>query len=338
MHLRATVTTALLLSRESISTLAHAFPRLDNDIPSFYHRRHVELDIQARQNINHIIHEIQPRQDPSAASSSPSASVTTQSTDTAAIDPNAWNTQTQAACNSTLSALNGKASNPSGMAVCYNLPYLNNVTGVFQADLRLYRIADPVDDWAGIKSQDVSIGLSYAGASVSAGSSRLKSRDDTTLSSSTVTGGGVDGLERRQSTVPKMLQVFNFVGQINDTLRGPNMNASQFQQLLMPIITLSAVSSTNSPINTTLSSKDASFVNGVFANGKSSSILATVSTTPFVLPGTTLGIYPTGLIVTGSWAAIFVSVVGWGTVGRYQFREHYRRRMKRGEAIALRTI
>ncbi len=132
----------------------------------------------------------------------------------------AWNKQTQAACNSTLSALNGKASNPSGMAVCYNLPYLNNATGVFQADLRLYRISEPVDDWAGIQSHDVTVGLSYAAASVAAGSSRVK-RDDTILSSSSVDG---DVIEKRQSAEPQMLQVFNFVGQLNSTLMDPNMN------------------------------------------------------------------------------------------------------------------
>ncbi|KAI9770161.1 MAG: hypothetical protein M1835_006604 [Candelina submexicana] len=338
MQLRSAVITALLLIGQSFPILAHAFAQFDKSIPIVYQRRHAELHTQVRRSVDHMLRGLQPRQASSAASSSPSASVTTQSTETAAVDPDTWNTRTVAACNSTLSALNGKASNPSGMAVCYNLPYLNNATGVFQADLRLYRIADPIDDWAGIRSQDVSVGLSYAGASVAAGSSKLKIRNDATLSSSTEDGDVIDVLGKRQSTVPKMLQVFNYVGQINNNSMGPNMNDAQYQTLLMPIITLNAVSSVKGSISTTLSSKDASFVNGVFADGKSSSTSTTTSATPFVLPGTTLGIFPTGLIITGSWAAIFVSVIGWGTMGRYQFREHYRRRMKRGQAIALRTI
>lgn len=37
-----------------------------------------------------------------------------------------------------LSNLNGQASNPSGVAVCHYLPFLDNQTDVFQAELLSY--------------------------------------------------------------------------------------------------------------------------------------------------------------------------------------------------------
>jgi len=92
---------------------------------------------------------------------------------------------------------------------------------------------------------------------------------------------------------------------------------------------------------------EASFVNGVFADQPASTAS---SGTPaftsavidhkikFVMPGTTLGIFPVGLVITGSWAVAFVAVVGYGTVGRLRFREQYRRRIKREMARAVKTI
>lgn len=50
--------------------------------------------------------------------------------------------------------------------------------------------------------------------------------------------------------------------------------------------------------------------------------------TPFVLPGTTLGIFPLGLIITCIWTGLFVFAVGYGTIERVQFRNHFRRRLQ----------
>lgn len=92
---------------------------------------------------------------------------------------------------------------------------------------------------------------------------------------------------------------------------------------------------------------EASFVTGVFADQP---VSTASSGTPaftsavidhkikFVMPGTTLGIFPVGLVITGSWAVAFVAVVGYGTVGRLRFREQYRRRIKREMARAIKMI
>ena len=108
----------------------------------------------------------------------------------------------------------------------------------------------------------------------------------------------------------------------------------------MPSIRLSAVSpQTNDEVNIDLST-EASFVNGIFANPAPSPGNAALpaSETPFILPGTTLGIFPTGLIVTLAWALGFVGAVGYGTIGRIRFRDQYRLRMKRQQATGVRTI
>ena len=101
----------------------------------------------------------------------------------------------------------------------------------------------------------------------------------------------------------------------------------------------------NTPITTQLPSKDASFVSGVFADrtravtAPGASISAGVAAaTPFVLPGTRLGIFPIGLIITSVWTFLFVGIVGYGTFGRVRFRESYRRRIKARMNAGVRTI
>lgn len=145
------------------------------------------------------------------------------------INMTEWDAQTSSACMTSLTALNGVASNPSGMAVCYNLPFLDNSTGVFQADLRLYRVADPNGDFAGIQSQDVQVGLSYLGASVSAANTSTVSARDapfSMLSWPIERRDEAEELGRRQSTnsTPVMVQSYAFVGQVNKNLMTATMN------------------------------------------------------------------------------------------------------------------
>ena len=139
---------------------------------------------------------------------------------TGAVNVSQWDMQTQAACTASLQALGGVASNPSGMAVCYNLPFLDNSTGVFQADLRLYTVSPPTGDFANIATQNVQVGLAYNGATVSAvNSSSLKARaaDDISLIS------WPRGMNKRQMAMPTIAQSYAFVGQINKNLLTANM-------------------------------------------------------------------------------------------------------------------
>lgn len=132
-----------------------------------------------------------------------------------------WDTQTTAACMSALMNLNGVASNPAGMSVCYNLPFLDNSTGVFQADLRLYMISPPTGDFAGIPPQNVQVSLQYFGASVtSVPPSQLIGRS--TLSEPSLHNEAERN--KRASASPTLVQQYMFVGQINKDLVTQNMN------------------------------------------------------------------------------------------------------------------
>ncbi|KAI9816280.1 MAG: hypothetical protein M1827_001882 [Pycnora praestabilis] len=343
MHWQTAVAAVLVATSSAVHVSAHVVARATSDLSRLLHYRHRDFTKQHRRDTEDVLEFIERRQSPSTASES-SASAAPQSKVASTSNETVWDAQTESACNATLSALHGNASNPSGMAVCYNLPYLDQTHGVFQADLRLYRISPPTGVWAGIPSQDVSVDITYAGATVAAGTNKRRKRDHYPLSWPPIKREGTKRLGKRQTSSPQMLQVFNFVGQINSNMMSPSMSKSQLETLSMPDVILSAVSSMKGAINTTLSTKDASFVSGVFAD-QSSTVFASSSaaagsavTGPFVLPGTHLGIFPTGLIITASWTAIFVGVLSWGTMGRYQFRDHYRRRMKRGQATTFRRI
>jgi len=132
-----------------------------------------------------------------------------------------WDEQTEAACSTALMMLNGVASNPAGMAVCYNLPYLDNSTGLFGADLRLYMISGPSGDFSGVPAQNVTVGLQYFGASVQTiNPSELKKRD----SYSWPSGESEREIEQRAAMTPSLVQSYAFIGQINKDLMTPNMN------------------------------------------------------------------------------------------------------------------
>lgn len=131
------------------------------------------------------------------------------------INMTAWDAQASQACNAALSQYQyPEDSNPSGTSVCYNLPALDNTTGTFEADLRLYQVSAPSGAFSGIPPQNVQVALSYSGASVSP------------VNASTASQG--TAVSRRQNTARsgsanvKLLQRYLFVGQIDKTqMKGP---------------------------------------------------------------------------------------------------------------------
>lgn len=124
-----------------------------------------------------------------------------------------WDQDTNNACISILRSIT-RASNPSGNCICYNLPSLDAETGVFEAELRLYKVSDPRDSWTGIKPSDVKVSVSYHGASASP------------VKVDAVTGKGMQGgtssvmrrssLEGREDHNPELLQAYVLVGQIDE--------------------------------------------------------------------------------------------------------------------------
>jgi len=274
-----------------------------------------------------------------------------QSSTTSSVNATEWDAQTTAACTTALGTLNGTASNPSGMAVCYNLPFLDNSTGVFQADLRLYKLSDPTGDFAGIQTQDVQVGLNYLGATVSPiNSSELKRRDEKYSLISWPVVRSAEVLEKRQSTnsTPALSQAYAFVGQINKNLLIANLNTSSLQALLVPTVTLTGTGTSGATVQTNLSSTEATFVSGVFADQATTSNADTAAAaaassqvqadTVFKVPGTRISIFPIGAIITGVWAILGFATIAYGTIGRMGFRDQYRRRAARAEKGGQLTI
>ena len=117
--------------------------------------------------------------------------------------------------------------------------------------------------------------------------------------------------------------------------------------LVIPAITLAANPAGGSTVTTNLTSSSMAFFTAGVFEGQSMSgaaaalpdaaTAAATKAAAFTLPGTTLGIFPIGLIITSIWALMFVGVVGYGTWGRIQFRDQFRQR-KKGELVAAGKI
>ncbi|KAK4643998.1 hypothetical protein QC761_300840 [Podospora bellae-mahoneyi] len=238
------------------------------------------------------------------------------------VDMERWNEEVNQACRDSLETLN-VASNPSGACICYNLPVLNNVTGTFEADLRLFQISPPTGDFQGIPQEQINVALSYNGASVAEKEG----------------GAARQGPEPAEEGRLRLLRSFLFVGRINnDAMGGEEIPMAQLQALVMPIVTLSAVNADGQTVATNVSVNEAAFVSGVFSQEvvMSTFRLAELAveeevarlkngTTAFVLPGVQLLIFPIGLIITSIWLVIGVAAYGMGTYARYNFRESHRR-------------
>lgn len=306
---------------------------------------------QPREDIEEVLREdadmlatLTRRQDSNNVQPAPKASTTPASGDASKADLAKWETETRAACGTALTSLNGQTSNPTGLAVCYNLPFLDNATGIFQAELRLYNVSAPINPWAGVTASEVFMTLSYLGATVQSMNGTFIKRDIEWRQIR-------EPLVERQAgstTGPVELKVLNYVGRINSNLMGSAMTQATLQPLLVPQIELTARNpATNQDVSANLSSQEASFVNGVFARQAAttnnptiaaSASAAAAAAAPFILPGTNLAFIPIGLIITSTWCLGFSLVVGLGTMGRMQFREQYRRRMKNEMARGVRTI
>jgi hypothetical protein len=119
------------------------------------------------------------------------------------------------------------------------------------------------------------------------------------------------------------------------------LHRAQLEGLLIPIVTLSGLTKNKQIVNATLSSDEATFVTGVFADSLTPSQLADVAAAasasaaalakklPFKVPGMRILILPVGGIVTGVWALILISTIAYGTVGRYNFQQNFRKRSAR---------
>lgn len=156
------------------------------------------------------------------ASAIPSAASTADETDS-------WNKATEAACLKALNDRKDTMADPSGMAACYNIKSFDNSTGVFQADLRLYRTSLATGSWATMKSDGVNVTLSCKGGSIAAGKIPMSKRDSTFAPRPHLPRLRV--FRRSTPSPPKMLQQMDFYGQIQDGL----MQKNQTEYVAAPI-------------------------------------------------------------------------------------------------------
>ncbi|KAL2163959.1 hypothetical protein VTH06DRAFT_3172 [Thermothelomyces fergusii] len=252
------------------------------------------------------------------------------------INMEEWNNMVDKACQDAL-RLVGVPTNPSGTCVCYNVPLLNNRTGAFEADLRLYQLGEPTGDFQGVPQQNIEVELSYNGASVTPvnpekGSS-LKARQEV-----------ADGEMR-------MVQSYMFVGQIDKDKMEGKVTRAKLEAWVMPVVTLKALDATGKEVKTIVSTNEAAFVAGEFANDQvmTNQRLAELAvekmvaglengTVAFVLPGVQIMIFPIGLIITSTWLALGLAAYGFGTYERYNFREAHRRRVALAQKGAMPRI
>ncbi|KAF2401983.1 hypothetical protein EJ06DRAFT_555588 [Trichodelitschia bisporula] len=234
-----------------------------------------------------------------------------------AFSSRAWDADASSACNASAGALGGKSSNPSGLCVCFNVAYLDARDGAFMCEVRVYQVAEPTGEWASVDVGGMSVGISFPGANLS------------------YTGGGSPSSECQKPATGD-----------GGGAMAPCLLATQhtsFRPYLDPVITINGNSPTG-PLSTAVNTTEASFVTGVFSRasstndtspkallGKPAAQLAAQAAglpTPFVVPGVSLGVFPTGLIITGAWVLIFATAVGGGTVQRVRWREQYRRQVR----------
>ncbi|KAL1983693.1 hypothetical protein VTN96DRAFT_10122 [Rasamsonia emersonii] len=249
------------------------------------------------------------------------------------FDAQAFNQTATQACTNAVSNYSA-AVNPSGIVACYNIAFWDNSTGVFQMDVRFYQKSDPVGDFVGVQPSDYTLSVSIPEASLSA-PQMMWSKN-----------GSLGG---SQPAKGQFLQGFQNIGRMSEALEYSKLTESDLRILMIPDITIAAINpTTNMLANTSLSSDTISYVAGqlvqtggtpniTFPQATALSAAVVSSATKFVLPGTHIMVFPTGLIVTCVWTGVFGLVVGLGTVGRYQFRQHYRRRVQLAQMSSAST-
>lgn len=153
--------------------------------------------------VGHLIARM-PQSPPVAPTQSAAANLTRS--DPSSIDQAQIDATTSAACSTALGDIES-VSNDAGLLGCYNIPFLNTNTGVFEADLRLYQLLQPRGAFEGIKSTDISVQVSYPNAAFSTLPQGMRNaKREAELESRQAPGGMTE------------LQTFLFVGQVSGGL------------------------------------------------------------------------------------------------------------------------
>lgn len=229
------------------------------------------------------------------------------------------------ACITTLAGITA-ITNDAGLSACYNILEMDRRAKTFMADLRLYLAAEPKGQFTNVQPNNLMIGVTYPRSTVFTTMNTKRSVK-----------------VKRQSGTGSEIQQYTLMGQIDQNIDLEKLTDDQVRSLMVPAITINAVSEDGrQPVETALTTTDtAYFVTGEFrgefdvnvANAQFQEA-AIEQSSVFILPGTTFGIFPVGMIVTLAWLLIFCLAYGFGTFKRYQHREFYRKRMHMAQGLS----
>ncbi|EXJ71007.1 uncharacterized protein A1O5_06000 [Cladophialophora psammophila CBS 110553] len=295
MHLTTIVASVVLLLAEADIISAKAVLHLPNAI-----RRRNAWEEEMERDADRIF-----RRDPQSSTGSLSVAAPTM----------ALNETIATACVSALKTLSS-VENAAGLAACYNILQYDSKQGAFEADLRLYQMFQPTGNFKNVPVNDIMISLTYPTSTTFQSLTKRRKRD----------------VEARQNSMAEVQQ-YTLFGTFEKNLNLAMLNDTQIMSLMLPDIKLNAANS-QMPIMANVSAADGAwFVVGQFKDefkgglvGPTVAAAAITAAVPFVLPGTRLGIFPTGLIVTCAWTFLFFLAYGLGTIGRIQYRSVYRKR------------
>jgi len=302
--------TAMLVAEASVvasSALSH--------IPS--RRRREDLNVLMQRASKHYEGDLE-RRSPQQSSTNGDLSLSTPAVER--------NISTQAACMNSMQGLLSGVTNEAGFAACYNiLDWQENINGMFQADLRLYQASAATGQFIDVPMSAITVQLNYP--------------NSTQFSILMNSKRSIASLRRRQDQVqPTEIQQYSLVGNFKIQLDTKKLNSTELMSLLIPQISLqtntngTAITADIKPADTVY------FVAGQFkddvtpqiaaqAASPAMAVAAIAASKGFVLPGTTFGIFPVGLIVTGSWTVLFLVAFGLGTIGRIRHRNIFRKRL-----------
>jgi hypothetical protein len=134
---------------------------------------------------------------------------------TPAVDPATWNQQVDESCQNAVNKLDGVASSDSGLAACYNVPFLDQTQGTFESELRIYNISDATGTFTGVTEDMMGVQMAYPSSTFQEYSGPLPSKRD--LYARQAMPNGV--------LPPQLVSLKRYVGQINSDSFNSSMSS-----------------------------------------------------------------------------------------------------------------
>jgi hypothetical protein len=141
---------------------------------------------------------------------------------TPAADPATWNNEAGQKCAEAVARLGGHASNPSGMAACYNIPYLDDTRGTFEAEVRIFNVSSATGNFVGVTLGTMMLNLMYANASLTSGTSFPVKRQ--VAASASGSAASATPAAQAGMWVATQIMVQKYLAQINPEVFTPGMN------------------------------------------------------------------------------------------------------------------